>query len=257
MPFPYKIVAFDLDGTLAESKQALSEDMAVLLAQFALKYPIAVISGGSYLQFEKQFLPMWGKSVQKNLEINKNLVLLPTSGTQVYRYDMASSSWKETDEHSFSAQKKQIILAELQKVITSGDFGIPQEHYGDYVEDRGTQITFSGLGQLAPLVKKVTWDPTFAKRKKIKAILEANIPGIEASIGGSTSIDILPKNFDKAVGLELLLKTLNFSKKDIIYVGDAMFPGGNDYPVERAGIVSLTVSGPKDTAMIIQKWLLN
>jgi len=36
---------------------------------------------------------------------------------------------------------------------------------GELIEDRGSQITYSGLGQFAPLAEKVKWDPDFSKRK--------------------------------------------------------------------------------------------
>ena len=58
-------------------------------------------------------------------------------------------------------------------------------------QDRGSrrQITFSGLGQHAPLDAKTAWDPDFAKRKRLQAALTAALPGFSVRIGGSTSID--------------------------------------------------------------------
>ena len=48
------LIAFDLDGTLAESKRPLSEDMAAILARLLAITDVAVISGGDWPQFEKQ-----------------------------------------------------------------------------------------------------------------------------------------------------------------------------------------------------------
>src|ERR1035441_10285233 len=61
---------------------------------------------------------------------------------------------------------------------------------GGYHQDRGSQITFSALGQQAPLEEKKKWDPDFAKRKKIKAILDKLIPEFSVRMGGATSVDI-------------------------------------------------------------------
>ena len=51
-----KLVIFDLDGTLAESKSSLDAEMATLLARLLEVVKVAVISGGAWPQFEKQVL---------------------------------------------------------------------------------------------------------------------------------------------------------------------------------------------------------
>ena len=38
----------------------------------------------------------------------------------------------------------------------------------------------------------------------------------------------------------------------MIYVGDALFVGGNDYPAEQAGVISISVRGPDDTRRVIE-----
>lgn len=261
MSFAYKVAAFDLDGTLAESKQPLDGEVAALLAQLAEHIPVVVISGGAFLQFEKQFLPIWKKSEKEGA--NKNLILLPTSGTQMYLYDSDSDDWKKAPEpvdaqgkhHSFSPMQRKSIMSTLRNIISSGKFGIPKEHTGEYIEDRDTQITLSALGQDAPLDQKKVWDPTQEKRVKIKHEVEADVPGTEASIGGLTSVDVLPKDIDKAVGLSMLLEHLHLTRENLIYVGDTLFPGGNDYSVERAGFTTVPVNGPRDTIDVLKKWL--
>ena len=49
-----RLIAFDLDGTLAESKRPLSDDMAAALARLLAVADVAVISGGDWPQFAKQ-----------------------------------------------------------------------------------------------------------------------------------------------------------------------------------------------------------
>jgi hypothetical protein len=120
------------------------------------------------------------------------------------------------------------------------------------IEDRGSQITFSGLGQQAPIDEKDKWDPDFSKRKKIKAILDPLIPAFSVQMGGATSIDITRPGIDKAYGIRKLRDILNISLKEMIYVGDALFPGGNDYPAEEAGVVSIPVKNPHETKRVIE-----
>jgi hypothetical protein len=45
---------------------------------------------------------------------------------------------------------------------------------------------------------------------------------------------------------------LSISLKEMIYVGDALFPGGNDYPAEQVGVISIPVRGPEDTKRVIE-----
>jgi len=107
------------------------------------------------------------------------------------------------------------------------------------------------LGQQAPLAEKEKWDPDFAKRKKITAILKALIPEFSVRMGGATSIDVTKPGIDKAYGIAKLKDVLHLSLQEMAYIGDALFPGGNDYPAEQAGVVSIPVEGPKDTNLAI------
>ena len=120
------------------------------------------------------------------------------------------------------------------------------------IDDRGSQVTYSALGQQAPLAEKEKWDADFAKRKKIAAILEKLIPEFSVRLGGATSIDVTKPGIDKAYGINKLRDTLHISLKEMIYIGDALFPGGNDYPAEQDGVVSIPVKGPDDTNVVIK-----
>jgi phosphomannomutase len=74
-------------------------------------------------------------------------------------------------------------------------------------------------------------------------------------INAYSSIDIVPKGFNKAVGLLRYLSKIGLNKSDIIYVGDALFPGGNDYSIVEAGIEHIAVKGPEETEILIKNWL--
>ena len=89
--------------------------------------------------------------------------------------------------------------------------------WGEAIEDRGSQVTFSALGQQAPLAEKEKWDPDFAKRKKITAILEKLIPEFSIRMGGATSIDVTKPGIDKAYGIGKLRDTLHLSLKEMVY----------------------------------------
>jgi hypothetical protein len=238
-----KLIVFDLDGTLAKSKSALDPEMATLLHDLLEVVKVAVISGGDWPQFEKQLL-----SHLPHDQRLTNLSVLPTCGTKFFRY---SGSWTKIYSEDFTADEKKKIIDSLNKAFQAAGFKI-KKVWGAVIEDRGSQITLSALGQQAPLAEKEKWDPDFAKRKKIKAILDPLIPGFSVRLGGTTSIDVTKPGIDKAYGIRKLRDILGVSLKEMIYIGDALFPGGNDYPAERAGVISIPVRGPEDTKRIIE-----
>ena len=256
MAFQKKIIAFDLDGTLTESKQTMTPEMAVLLSTLATSEQsrkVAIISGGSFEQFKKQLAPIFaGTLLASDLS---HFILLPTSGSQRYEYDQADNEWKITDKEEMSKEIKEKIFEAFEKIQSIGIYEIPTEKFGERVEERGTQITFSAFGQEAPIEKKRLWDPDQSKRKKIKEALELLLPEVDVAIGGMTSIDVLHKGFNKAVGLRRLLTKLDFKLEDIIFVGDAVFPGGNDYSPSQMGIETVSIANPGETASLINRWL--
>jgi HAD superfamily hydrolase (TIGR01484 family) len=205
---------------------------------------VAVISGGDWPQFEEQLLSNFPQD-----ERLKNLSLLPTSGTKFYRYD--AGAWTKIYSDDFSSEERDKILSSLKTAIDIAGFKIAKI-WGEQVEDRGSQITFSALGQHAPLEEKAKWDPEVIKRDKIKAILDTFIPEFSVRTGGSTSVDITKPGVDKAYGIGRLRDLLNISIKEMIYIGDALYVGGNDYPAKEAGVDCVSVKGPQETKLVIQ-----
>jgi|ERR1700677_169476 phosphomannomutase len=239
-----KLVVFDLDGTLAESKSAVDLEMSGLLHDLLGILKVAVISGGDWPQFEKQFVANLVRD-----ERLLNLSLLPTSGTKFYRYE--SASWIKIYSEDFTSDERDKILSSLKKAIGVAGFKI-KKVWGEQIEDRGSQITFSALGQQAPLEEKDKWDPDLSKRRRIKSILEKFIPEFSVRTGGSTSIDITKPGIDKAYGIRKLRDLLRISIKEMIYIGDALYAGGNDHPAETVGVDCISVNGPDDTKRVIR-----
>ena len=231
-----KLIVFDLDGTLAESKSALDGEMSALLHDLLGLVKVAVISGGGWPQFEKQLLanlPHDGRLV--------NLSLLPTCGTQFFQY---TGDWKKLYSEDFTAEEKDKIIRSLAKAVEIAGYKV-EKVWGEVIEDRGSQITLSALGQQAPLAEKEKWDPDFAKRKKIKTILDTLIPEFSVRLGGSTSIDVTKPGIDKAYGISKLRDLLGISLKEMIFIGDALFVGGNDYPAVEGGSCFYPSSRPQ------------
>ncbi len=238
-----RLIVFDLDGTLAESKSFLDTEMATLLRELLGIIKVAVISGGDWLQFEKQLI-----SNLPHDETLENLSLLPTCGTKFYKY---AGDWEKIYSEDFTDDEKKKITGSLEKVIEEVDFMV-EKVWGETIEDRGSQITFSALGQEAPIENKKKWDPDFAKRKKMKALLDKIIPEFSVRLGGTTSVDITKPGIDKAYGIRKLRDNLGIAIEEMIFIGDALFPGGNDYPVEEAGVLSIKVRDPNESKRVIE-----
>ena len=240
-----KLVAFDLDGTLAASKQAIDGDMAALLSGLLEVADVAVISGGDWPQFQKQVVGQMPGDADFS-----RLWIMPTTGAKLFRPD-AKGVWQPVYADDFSDTERKQILDALDTAVAQT--GLKEaKTWGDQIEDRGTQITFSGLGQEAPLDAKTAWDPDFAKRKKLQAALKPLLPGLSVNVGGSTSIDITREGVDKGWGLKRLAKESGIALEEMIFLGDAIYPGGNDYPAQEAGVASIKVRDPADTATAIR-----
>ena len=237
-----KLIVFDLDGTLAESKSLLDTEMPTLLSVLLGIVKVAVISGGDWSQFEKQVL---SNLPDDNLA---NLSLLPTCGTKFYQY---AGDWKKVYSEDFTIEEKGKIIHSLKHSLDATGFKI-EKVWGEEIEDRGSQITFSALGQQAPIEEKKKWDPGFTKRKKIKAFLDKLIPEFSVHLGGATSIDVTKLGIDKAYGIGKLRDMLGITIEEMLFVGDALFDGGNDYPVKEAGVVSIQVRDPHESKRVIE-----
>jgi HAD superfamily hydrolase (TIGR01484 family) len=237
------LIIFDLDGTLAESKSPLDPEMGSLFGRLLSAVKVAVISGGAWPQFEKQVLAKL--PLEARLEA---LSILPTCGTRFYSYD---GTWNELYAEDFTSEQKAKIIAALTNALETSGFKA-EKHWGEVIEDRGSQITLSALGQEAPLAQKKAWDPDFAKRKIIKPMLEKLIPEFSVQLGGATSIDVTKPGIDKAYGIKKLHETLGVAIKDMLFVGDAIFPGGNDYPAKTAGVSCIRVRDPDETKRVVE-----
>ena len=102
-------------------------------------------------------------------------------------------------------------------------------------DPRESQITFSALGQEAPLDAKRAWDPTGAKKGRLRDAVAARLPEFEVRSGGSTSVDITVKGVDKAYGMTRLSDQTAIPLSDMLFVGDRLDTDGNDYPVKALG----------------------
>jgi len=240
-----KLVAFDLDGTLAESKQAVDAEMAGLLGRLTTVADVCVISGGDWPQFRTQVVERLPAAARLD-----RLFIMPTSGTKLYR--CIEGTWRPIYAEDFSADERDRILAALRQAVKEAGFA-GERTWGEQIEDRGSQITFSGLGQEAPLDAKKAWDPDRKKREAMQRAAQRELPDLSVNIGGSTSIDVTRKGVDKAYGLRKLAEASGVPLAEMIFMGDAVYPGGNDWPVpDKLMVDTIAVGSVAETKRAIQ-----
>jgi phosphomannomutase len=244
----FRAVAFDLDDTLAVSKSEIDDRMAELLVRLLSVTQVCIISGGRFEQFEMQVLSRL-KSDEPSLE---SLHIMPTCGTRYYR--RRHGEWTLVYAEDLTAAEKERAIT----VLESGarELGLWEaEAWGDRIEDRGSQITFSALGQQAPPAEKYAWDPDSRKKELLRTYAASHLPDLEVRVGGSTSVDVTRKGIDKGYGIRKLMQQLDLAADEILFIGDRLSEGGNDYPVKAVGVHWFEVSSWQDTADFVEQLL--
>lgn len=240
---------FDLDGTLAKSKQRVTPEIIAMLERLSNDHHVVIISGAGFDQFHEQLLSQLGSGVKK-----ENVFILPTSGSQLYVVD--GTGWRRVYANFFTQEESDKIVT----VIKHHTSRLMAPGVTDQIEHRGSQITFSALGQRAKLEDKLKWDPSGKKKAYFRNLIAQDLPEFEVRTGGSTSIDVTKKGIDKAWGIQTLLSSMLHEYADtynrMMFFGDALQEHGNDSSIKRLqAIECIAVTGPEDTlAKVLEKF---
>ena len=245
----FKLVIFDLDGTLAESKQPISSEMAAMLRELLNRTRVAIISGGTMSQFLRQVVARLTN--RPNLA---HLYLLPTSGAMLYEFQ--HDGWNKIYEERLSEKEAHTIETAMREAAReTGIINFSEPAWGERIEYRGGQVTMSALGQDAPLAEKKAWDPDHAKRRKLQKAIAEKLPEFSVGMGGATTIDVTKREIDKAYGIHQLCKRIGVNESDALYIGDELMAGGNDETVYKTAVATCVVDNPSDTIRTIKTLL--
>jgi HAD superfamily hydrolase (TIGR01484 family) len=241
-----KAVIFDMDGTLTESKTPITPEMGALVAKLAEQRVVAVMSGGGFPQYEKQFLAGLPGDIPPG-----RLYLFPTSAAQCRRYE--GGSWKSAYDHVFSEDEKARIRAAVAEALEEVRPAKPERTWGETLQDRGAQMSLTPQGQDVPLAEKKEWNRLHDDdRRRMHAALVKKLPDVSVSMGGLTTIDMTRKGINKAYGVRQLSDMTGIPISEMLYVGDALYAGGNDAVVKETGVMTRAVEGPAETARVIK-----
>lgn len=244
-----RLVAFDLDDTLAPSKSPIEPQMSSLLLRLLDGVEVCVISGGQIAQFRSQVIEQLMGATPAQLE---RLHLMPTCGTQYFRFK--GGEWVQVYAQNLSAAERDEALAVVEREAKALGYW-ESDTWGPILEDRGSQVTFSALGQAAPVSAKTAWDPTGRKKNTLRDAVQSKLPNLEVRSGGSTSIDITRRGIDKAYGMKRLADVAGIPLDDMLFIGDRLDENGNDYPVKALGVECIAVDGWEHTVDVLSEWL--
>ena len=235
-----KIFIFDLDDTLTESRTPIYGEMAELLCALLKKASVAVISGASFEQFEKQLI--------QNIpcaELFSKLFIIPTNGAELWEFDK-NKKWRRLYSYELQPDLRKKIIEKIAAIAH-----IPKDRVNYFIDDLKTQVTYSALGIDAPIEEKIKFDPDEKKRRDFVRKIAADFPELSFEIAGRTSINVIMKNIDKAFGIKKLLEHTQLKASDALFIGDALYQGGNDEEARKAGEDVVATTGPEETKKII------
>lgn len=235
-----KVFGFDLDNTLASSKQPMKPPMIERFSALTSCATVALISGGSMAVVTSQVLDVLAPTANR-----ANLHVMPTSGSRYYRWDEAESRWGLVYSHDLDPETVAVIESSLER--HARELGLWEaETWGPRIENRGSQITFSACGQYAPVEVKQAWDPDNTRKHALAEAVRADLPDLKIRAGGYSSVDVSKHGMDKAYAVRSLAAALGIEPGRILFTGDRMGPGGNDYPAVEAGAMGMRVKDPQD-----------
>lgn len=242
-----RLIGFDLDGTLAVTKSPIPDLIAVRLTDLLALVDVCVVSGGDFAQFQKQLVDRLNVPPDDLAKLH----LMPTTGTKYFSYDATTNAWILRYSEDLEPERRDAAIEALTSVAQSLGYW-EREPAGDIIEDRGSQVTFSALGQHASPEAKYAWDPDGAKRHEMREQVAALLPDLEVHVGGTTSIDVTNSGIDKAYAMGRIMEILGLAPTDVLFFGDQLGEGGNDHPVKSMGIDTIAVGGWQDSALAIE-----
>lgn len=243
-----RAVFFDLDDTLAESFRIPSPEILAGLSKLLDLMPIAIITGTGFQRMEGRFLPVLAAHPRSD-----RLYIFPTSSAQAYV--RVNGEWKKLYDLALTESERARIKEVIIGIVNASELR-DTVHYGDQMVDRGAQVAYTHIGIDASTEAKASWDTDGSKRRLLWETLKQSLPEFEVLMGGVTTIDITRKDVNKSYGVKWLSERLSIPPAEMLYVGDALYPGGNDAVVIPTGIEARSVTGPEETKVIIEELLI-
>lgn len=239
---------FDLDNTLAESNTPPSTEMIDRLIRLTRHIPIAIITARTFDAASQGFLPILTRA-----HTDAKLFVMPESGALCFAWDRYQ--WIEQYGIELPEHERMIIRRAVGASVRTTHALDTVPCTGTQWKEKRGQITFVCTGVDASREVGQLWDTDGSRRRLLYTDIVKQLPLYQVLIGGSTSIDISHAGIDKSYAVRWLAQELHITPHQMYFVGDALYPGGNDSVVIKTGIVTRSTSGPEETEHIIDELL--
>ena len=214
----YKLIAFDLDGTLSQHRSKLGEENRKILNTLNQKYKLLMVGAGAP---ERIFAQM-------------NEFPIDIIGYYGMQESVMENGRPKIIRSEFYSVDQDYFVRAANDVRAK--YGYTQ-YKGANVEFHATgAVTLPLLGKDADIADKVAFDPDRKKRSAIYPFVKSLFPGFNVFIGGSSSFDIVKEQFNKYHALTNYMERHNLSKEEVMYVGDDFGEGGNDEQIRTGGL---------------------
>ena len=242
-----RAVLFDVDDTLAESFKPPAPEMVERLIALLSHVPVALVSAAGFPRIERDFLGTISASPDAG-----RFYVLSNSTTECFAY--REDQWKLLYRISFKKEGRAEIVRAMEGIATETGIALDPAHPPRIIEQE-SKVAYAALGLDASAEEKAAWDPDTSKRILLQNALKQHFPDFEVRIGGKTTVDVLPHGMNKAYGVAWLSKELGIPCPEMLFIGDAFYPGGNDEVVVPTGIQTRETSGPDETLRFIDDLL--
>lgn len=243
VPTDAKAVIFDLDDTLADSFTPPTEAMLAKVMHLARYVPVAIMSGAAQARVKDTVMDCLGPTADA-----KSIHVFTDSAANCFAW--VGGTWSEIYTFPIAENDRARLRDVVRKVVDELDL-YAGTHDTSRILERDTSVAFTALPAGATQLEKRAWDPDGSKREKLSVALRKELPEYEVRIGGKTTVDITRLGVNKAHGVEWLAKELGLKPKEMLFIGDAFYKGGNDAIVIPTGIQTIQTSGPEETSRIL------
>jgi phosphomannomutase len=207
-----KIYIFDIDGTLTPSRLQMTEKFLEFFNGWSKQNPFYLVTG-SDLNKTKEQVP--------DFILERTEAVFTCCGNQMWR------DGELVYDNKFIPPKS--LIKYLEERLENSKY---PKRCGNHIENRGSLLNFSIVGRDCSYEDRIDYfeyDNENRERKNIVKGINFGWSDLDAVIGGQISIDIYPKGNDKSQVLEHIEK--RHETGEIIFIGDRIEGGGNDYPL--------------------------
>ena len=243
-----KAALFDLDDTLAPSFEALSPKMVEKVRQVLDLMPTAIITGRDFKWMSQDFLPLFAGVPHAD-----RFYLFPEGSAQCFQWD--GKLWNEIYGETITDEERAKITQTIKDAVRDTGVLEGMSVFGEQFVQKKAMVAFAALGVKVPTDLKYSWDPGNIRRKTLRDAIAKALPEYDVLMGGATSTDVTKSGINKAYGVRWFAERLNIPTSEMLYVGDALEEGGNDFVVIETGVQTRPTSGPEQTLKIIDEIL--